>query len=545
MTSLWRIIGLWRPEAGLLLAGTAVSLLGVAALAGVAVAAGQVAMPGALAGSVVLVWLLRGFAANRVVLRYIERLLTHVATFRALTRLRIWLFGALAARSGGGLGMLKSSEALSRLAGDVEALDGLYIRILLPAAAVAVLLPALLAVLWPIGPAVALAVAGLLLASAWLLPAMAAWRTMEAGGQTAGAAAGLRVAALDIVTGMREIRAFGAEGRLLAQLQAREAALFQAQRRLLRHAAGAGAGAFLCGQAALLAVLLAVLFAPAPSPGLALPAVLLTLVAFEVVGGMPRAGALAGLAGAAAGRIVAVADAPNPVPEPSLPLPLPQGHALRFDSVSFAWPGRAPVLDILSLEFPSGTKVAILGPSGAGKSTLAALALKVAAPQSGRVLLGGVDLARLAAADVRSRIAWIGQGTTLFEDTIRNNLLLGRPQANDAELWQALQQAGAAEVVQELPDRLDTWLGPGGTGLSGGQGRRVALARALLSHAPVLILDEPADGLDAAAERAFFEALNEAAPDRTVILIVHRLTGVERLDRIWRLSGGRAVAATG
>ena len=112
-------------------------------------------------------------------------------------------------------------------------------------------------------------------------------------------------------------------------------------------------------------------------------------------------------------------------------------------------------------------------------------------------------------------------------------------------MWRALEQAGIAGVVRGLPDGLDTWLGTGGAGLSGGQGRRLALARALLSRAPILILDEPATGLDAAAERAFFETLNDVATGQTVILIVHRLTGVERLDRIWRLSGGRAVAAAG
>ena len=201
------------------------------------------------------------------------------------------------------------------------------------------------------------------------------------------------------------------------------------------------------------------------------------------------------------------------------------------------------MLDGLSLEIPAGSRVAILGPSGSGKSTLAALALRVVSPQSGRVLLGGAEVAQLGSADVRAKVAWLAQATTLFADTIRANLLLGRPGADDAALWQALEQAGVAEIVRALPEGLDTWLGAAGAGLSGGQSRRVALARTLLSTAPILILDEPATGLDAAAERAFLETLNDVAPGRTVILIVHRLIGVERLDRIWRLSGGRAVAA--
>ncbi len=539
MKALLRVMALWRSQAGLLLAGAAVSLLTVSAGAGLALAAGRAVVPAVLGGAVLL-WALRLLGSGRVVFRYVERLLTHLATFRALAGLRVWMFRGLARRSLGGLGMMRSGDALARLVDDVQALDGLYIRIVVPALSVLVLLPLLLVALWPGGPGAAIATGSLLVTAALLLPLLAARGALDLGGQLAQAASGLRVAALDALTGMPEIRAFGAEGRMLAAVQARESTLFQAQRRLARRAAMTQGAAALCGQAALLLVLLAGL-----PPMLLIPAVLLVLAAFETVAVMPRAGALLGLAAAGARRIVAAAEGPSMVPEPAVPLSPPTGATLRFDRVTFAWPGRAPVLDGLSLEIPAGARVAILGPSGSGKSTLAALALKVVAPQSGTVLLGGVDLARLASADVHARMAWLSQSTTLFEDTVRANLLLGRPEADEPELWRALEQAGIAEVVHGLPEGLNTWLGSGGAGLSGGQGRRLALARVLLSRAPILILDEPATGLDAAAERAFFETLNLVASGQTVILIVHRLTGVERLDRIWRLSGGRAVAAAG
>jgi len=165
------------------------------------------------------------------------------------------------------------------------------------------------------------------------------------------------------------------------------------------------------------------------------------------------------------------------------------------------------------------------------------------APQSGRILLGGVDIADLSSDDVRRRIGWLSQTTHLFYDTIRANLLLARPDADDAALWQALDAARIGEFVRALPDQLDTWVGEGGTRFSGGQGRRLALARTLLSPAQVLILDEPCAGLDAATERAFLATLNEVADGRSIVLIAHRLIGVERLDRIWRLASGKAVAA--
>ena len=142
------------------------------------------------------------------------------------------------------------------------------------------------------------------------------------------------------------------------------------------------------------------------------------------------------------------------------------------------------MFDGLTLDIPAGSRVALLGPSGAGKSTLAALALKVAAPQSGRVLLGGVDVATLSGEAVRARIGWLSQATHLFDDTIRNNLLLAPPAPSEPALWAALEAAQIADFVRTLPDGLDAWLGEGGARLSGGQGRRLALgARAPVGRA--------------------------------------------------------------
>ncbi|MBN8900035.1 MAG: ATP-binding cassette domain-containing protein, partial [Rhodospirillales bacterium] len=302
----------------------------------------------------------------------------------------------------------------------------------------------------------------------------------------------------------------------------------------------AGAGAFLCAQAAVLAVLIAA----GANPAGAVAAAFLVVAAFEAVGGLPRAGALAGHAAAAARRVLAITDAPDPVPDPASPAAMPASATIRCEGVHFRWlPDRPPVFDGLTLDIPQGSRVALLGPSGAGKSTLAALLLKVAAPQQGRVLLGGTDLADLPAGPVRSGIAWLSQTTHLFDDTIRRNLLLARPDADEAALWAALDAAQIGEMVRALPDQLETWVGEGGHRFSGGQGRRLALARALLAEAPILILDEPAAGLDADTERDFLTTLNGVAEGRTVILIAHRLTGVERLDRIWRLTGGKAIAA--
>ncbi|MBY0333313.1 MAG: ATP-binding cassette domain-containing protein, partial [Acetobacteraceae bacterium] len=251
-------------------------------------------------------------------------------------------------------------------------------------------------------------------------------------------------------------------------------------------------------------------------------------------------------AGAGARRLFAAADAPVPVPDPAVPALLPGGFALRLEAVRFAWAAdRAPVFTALDLDIPEGTHLALLGPSGAGKSTLAALLLKLAAPQGGRITLGGTDLADLAAEDVRRRIACLGQDARLFDDSIAANLRIAAPLAPEAALWRALDRAGIGELVRALPDGLETQCGEGGARFSGGQARRLALARVLLSAAPVVILDEPTAGLDAETERAFLETLEAQMAGRTVILITHRLVGVERPTRILRLAGGQAIPATG
>ncbi len=536
MTPLLTVARQGRGEAGWLLGGMLISLLSIGTLLALSVGTAGLALGPSSAGWLALPFVLRSLGVGRVALRYAERMVTHAATFRALTALRLWLFRALARRSAGGLGMVRAGDALSRLVGDVEALDGLYLRIAVPGLAAVLLLPVLV---WGLASSAvtAVMVGGLFTLSALVLPWLAARGTAQDGDSLAAAGSGLRVAALDTIGGLREVLAYGAAPRMLAEIGSREQTLITVQHSVARRSALAQAGSFLCGQAALLAVVLG------GGPAL-VPSLFLTLAAFEIVGGMARAGVLAGHASGAAARVVAAAEAPAAVEEPAHPAPLPTGTALSFDHITFHWlPGRPAVLEDFSLDIPAGSRVAILGPSGSGKSTLAALALKVAAPQSGCVRLGGADIATLSAADVRSRMAWVGQDTHLFQDSIRNNLLLARPGADDAALWQALTEAQLAGKIRTLPGGLDAMIGGTSPGLSGGEARRLALARALLSDAPLLILDEPTAGLDATTEAEFFRALNDTAPDRTVLLIVHRLLGVERLDRTWRLTAAHAVSA--
>jgi ATP-binding cassette, subfamily C, bacterial CydC len=541
MREILDIFRLWRGRAGWMAAGVALSLLALAAGLAMMALAGRIVAVAVIGAVLAAPLILRLTGVARVVLRYFERVVTHEATFRALADLRVWFFLGVAERAAGGLGFRRSGDVLSRMVSDVDALDGLYSRILVPVVGALLILPVLVIVLAMRNGSLAIAVGCLFIVAAFVMPVAAARGTAAAGDRLSQALSGLRVSVLDALTGLREVRVFGAEGRMLAAMQAREASLLAAQRQVARHARWAQAASFLLAQAAILLVLLG---AGAPA-GAAVAVAFLTIAGFEAIGGLPRAGALAGYAIAGARRVRAVALEPMVAPDPAAPVGLPKDTTLRFEGIRFRWHAeRAPVLDGLTMEVPAGSRVAILGPSGSGKSTLAALALRLAVPEEGRVLLGGVDIGTLRPADLRSRIALLSQHTHLFDDSIRANLLLARPDADEPALWAALDAAQIGDMVRGLPERLDTWVGEGGFRFSGGQGRRLALARALLSPALILILDEPCAGLDIETEQAFLKTLNDLGRGRTFILIAHRLMGVERLDRIWRLSGGHAIAAT-
>ncbi len=542
MSDVLRILALWRGRAVWLVAGIIVSLAALLAGVGLMALGGTMVALTVTTGVLVAPMALRVFGIARVVLRYSERLSTHEATFRALADIRIWFFRGIARSAAGGLGFRQAGDILSRLVADIESLDGIYLRILVPLAGAILLLPIIIVQIGVSSVSLAISVGLLFGAAAFVIPWIGARIAARTGAALANATGALRIAALDALTGLREVRAFGAEGRMLALVQAREATLLATQRELASKSSIANAAALLCGQAAILLVLITA----GVQPVISVVALFMLVAAFEAAGTLPRAGVLAGHAAAAAHRVLEAAETPVPVPDPVPTAAVPGQFVLRFEGVHFRWrPDRPLVFDGLSLEVPQAARVALLGASGAGKSTLAALALKVAAPEQGRVLLGNVDLASLAAADVRRQIAWLSQATHLFDDTIRANLLLARPDADTNALWAALEAARIGEMVRALPNGLDTWVGEGGARFSGGQGRRLVLARVLLSPAPILILDEPCAGLDAETERAFLSTLNDVAEGRSVILITHRLTGVERLDRIWRLTAGKAVAAAG
>ena len=551
LADLIRIWGLWRARGGWLLIGlgvgvaSALAAVALLALAGLGVAAGVAAGGGALA-----IFLLRPLMLARPALRWAERMASHEATFRALADTRIWFFRRLAERLPGGLGHTSAGDVRGRMIADIEALDGLYLRAVLPAVAAAAVVAAV-ALLLGAEPGLAALVA-VPLGAALLLPFWLARQARAPAVAVASARGEVNRAALDPLLGLAETLSNQAEGAAAARLAQATAAMHAAEARLARRGAIGGAAGFLLAQLAMLGALGWALaqaadggLAGTTGAGLAVLALFMALAATEMLGLVPRAGTALAAAGAAARRLFTLADTPAPVAEPAMSAAWPAGHAVRFEGVAFAWAPDRPVFTGLDLEWREGERLALLGPSGAGKSSIAALLLKLAAPQGGRITLGGVDLAQLPAADVRQTIACLSQDARIFDATIAENLRIAAPAAPDAALWRVLAQVGLAELVRALPQGLDTPCGEGGARFSGGQARRIALARALLPAAPLLVLDEPTTGLDAKTEREFLETLEVATRGRSVLLITHRMVGVEKPDRVLRLAHGVALPAAG
>ena len=243
-------------------------------------------------------------------------------------------------------------------------------------------------------------------------------------------------------------------------------------------------------------------------------------------------------------RLYAVDSEPVPVTDgPGVPdIDAAGGVPIELDAVDFQYEaGNRPALHGASFAAPAGKTIALVGPSGAGKTTIAHLLMRFWDPEKGAIRLGGHDLRDYKLDDLRRRIALVAQDTYLFNDTLRANILIARPEADEAALMQALARASLGDFVAGLPEGLETRVGERGMRLSGGQRQRVAIARAFLKDAPVLILDEATSHLDAVNEQAVREALEALMADRTTFVIAHRLSTVRNADRIVALNEGRVI----
>jgi len=551
---LWRLLRLFAPYRWWMLGGALLSLLTMLSNFGLMTLSGWFLASAALAGLGGWATLnqynfflpaagVRGFATTRVISRWVERIVTHEATFRLLAKLRVWFYTRLEPLAPAGLQGYRSGDILSRIVADIDTLNNFYLRVFTPflVAGIATLLMAGFFALyaWSVG----LALLILLALTGLLLPLLSERLGAHSSREITQIQAEMRVQIVDTLQGMGEILTANAAGRVQERFLSENGALLERQRRLAGVAGIGTAGmSFMANLTLWIILLLAIpMVARHSLPPAELPMFALgTMAAFEAVLALPLAFQFLGQTREAARRIFEIADRQPLFADAETPVSEPQRFDIQLQGVHLRYPdARQDALAGLDLTVRQGERVAILGATGAGKSSIANLLLRFYDYQTGSAQLGGRELREYPGDQLRQYFAVLSQRSHLFHSTIRDNLLLAKGDAEEDELWAALRQAQLADFVEGLPHGLDNIVGEGGVNLSGGQARRIAIARAVLKDSPILLLDEPSEGLDAITEAKFLQDLRGLMQDRTVIYITHRLLGLEDMDRIYVLAAGR------
>lgn len=556
MKTLLRLLALFRPYALWMAAGVGLSILvvlaniGLLALSGWFIAA--MALSG-LSGQLIEYFTpaagIRALAIIRTAGRYAERLVTHEATLRLLAELRVWFYQHLEPLAPARLQYCRGGDLLSRIRADIDSLDNFYLRVIAPTVAALVTTALVFSFMTIFSIHIALIdLAGLALAGV-ALPLLGQRLGRRWGESAVAIRAELRSRTADATRGLGELLVYQAASPHMALIEHCSDCLIATQRRQIRLN---GVSTALTGLTSQLAMWLSLVIAiplvvhrDLEAPDLAMIA-FFVLASFESVSTLPLAFQALGETMAAACRIFEIVDATPAVTEPAQEARAPR----RFDVViTGLWMRYAPntpwALENITVTIPHGTCLGIIGASGSGKTSLLNVVLRFWEYQEGSVTIGGVSLRDLSGETMRSLCAVVAQQTHLFNTSIRQNLLLARPDADEADLRAALDRANILDEILTLPLGMDTIVGETGSRLSGGQARRLAIARAVLKDAPILILDEPTEGLDALSEQAVVAALTALMQGRTTLFITHRLENLHDVDCIMVLrQGHQAVART-
>jgi ATP-binding cassette subfamily C protein CydC len=554
MKDLWFFLKLFKPHSTWLAGGVFLSLLTAFASIALLTLSGWFISASAIAGLVAIdgntlafnfmlpAAQIRALAISRTLGRYGERVVTHEATFRVLAGIRSWFFRQLIPLVPGRLSAMRSGDLLSRMTADIDALDALYLRLLAPAVVAAIGVIGVTVLLAFYAPVISLATGLMLMIAAVWVP----WifnRLGRAGAEEIVVlAANFRIRQLDMIQGLADLIANRAYGRFSDKLGQFSDLMINIQRQNNRLSAISSAFTLLLSQ---LTLLIALTFAAISfKDGLLSGAdsalvVFCVIAAFELVTPLPQAMQMLAKTQKAARRIRQVAEMSPTIIQPTQALALPGRYDLQLNEVSFRYSDQqGRVLNNISLIIPQGAKVAIVGPSGSGKTTLLQLIMRYYDPEQGSVLLAGQNIRQFDADELMSCFGVLSQRSQLFAATIKENLLLAKPDATATELNAAIKAAGLENFIGYLPEGLETWVGESGVKVSGGEARRIALARLYLKNSPVLILDEPTEGLDSDTERDVFTALADFARDKTVVMVTHREAGLGWVDVVYGMEHG-------
>lgn len=490
----------------------------------------------------------RAFAIGRSVFRYTERLVGHDGAFRGLGSLRVLMYERLERQGPARTGSLGRGDLMQRMVGDVDAMQDLPLRVVLPWTQAGIVAVLSVAVAWWLLPAAGVVMLVGLLVAATAVPALAMRAASDADDRVAGVRGQLSAAVLGALESAIDLRSIGATGSAMRNLAQVDEALVRAQLRSSR-GAGLAAGVLVLVQGAVIVASAAagvVAVADARLDGVLLAVVvLLPLAAFEASLTLPTAALAFRRVRASADRISEVLDAPGSEPRPVTTGGTVGGsRGLELLGAHVRWPGATrDALHGIDLKVQRGESVAVVGPSGSGKSTVAAALVRFL-DVAGTYLLDGVDASAGDADDVRRRVGLLAQEAHVFDTTLEQNLRLVRPDAADAELVDVLERVRLNAWVNGLPRGLDEEMGEGGVRMSGGQRQRIGLARMLLADFDWVVLDEPTENLDTDTSSALMDDIVNSFGDQGLVLITHRMSDAMRCDRVVVLHEG-LVAAEG
>ncbi|AFE57640.1 cysteine/glutathione ABC transporter ATP-binding protein/permease CydC [Rahnella aquatilis] len=485
----------------------------------------------------------RGAAIFRTAGRYAERLVSHDATFRVLAHLRVFTFTKILPLSPGGIAHFRQADLLNRLVADVDTLDHLYLRVISPLVSALVVIILVTFGLSFLDVKLALTLGAIMLVLMLLLPVIFYRAGKPAGRELTALRSNYRMQLTSWLQGQSELVVFGAQSRFRQQLNDIE------QRWMLRQQQQAkltGLSQAMVIAAAGLTVTLMLWLAAGginqfPQPGALIALFVFTpLAAFEALGPVAAAFQHLGQVIASAQRVSQIIDQPADVTFPSQGPLAGERVSLSLKNVTFSYPGQPlPVLKNINLDVRAGEHIALLGQTGCGKSTLLQLLTRAWDISNGTLEINGHPVADYDEATLRKMITVVSQRAHVFNTTLRENLRMASPQSTDEQIADALKQVDLHVLLEN--EGLNAWLGEGGRQLSGGEQRRIGLARALLHDAPLWLLDEPTEGLDAETEQHILALLHKHCQNKTLLLVTHRLHGLEALDRICVMEEGQIV----
>jgi len=523
--------------AGLALLGVAGWFITAAAIAGATAAFLNIFAPSAL---------IRGLAIARTAGRYGERMLTHDATFRFLSDLRTRIFRGVAVKTLLAPGAGRSAQTLNRLTSDLASLDTVYLRLVVPGILALTALTVIAGLYLIHLPAAFVPLAALVAALSFVILRLMRRTDTKIARRQEAALDAVRSRSADLVAGRRDLAVYGGLGSAAGRVENAAERLISIEAEQDRRANRYVATTSLAGQM-FIAGLLLVAALGAAQGHIAIPAavglVLMALALPEFLTALGPGLIALPRTQLAARRIVPLGESEDHFEtlldasgNHRTETAAPETAVLQLQGVTFAYPGaREPVVKGWDLEINPGEVVALVGRSGCGKSTVSALSSGLLLPQAGQIFLNGTPLPEMSEADKRRRITVLSQRPYLFNDTVEANLRLANPGAAQEDLWRALEQAALAAQIRARPDGLQTVLGEGGLGLSGGERRRLGLARACLTAPSLWILDEMTEGLDEETGRDVLDRFLAIRGKAPVLMIAHKAQEIARADRVVRM----------